>query len=51
MFGRESNQGNFLEEEAPEPLGRKGGVLSAGWLKEGYSDSVEGVAAGRGGAF
>lgn len=30
MFGRESNQGNFLEEEAPEPLGGKGGVLSAG---------------------
>lgn len=24
MFGRESNQGNFLEEEAPEQLGRKG---------------------------
>lgn len=32
MFGRERNQGGFLEEEVPEQLGR-GDDLSAGWLR------------------
>lgn len=32
MFGRERNQGSFLEEEVPEQLGR-GDDLSAGWLR------------------
>lgn len=32
MFGRERNQGSFLEEGLPEQLGRND-VLSAGWLR------------------
>jgi hypothetical protein len=41
MFGRERNQGSFLEEEVPEQLGR-GDVLSAGWLRYSVEEGVTG---------